>query len=168
MSVVANYDCKLRVDETKDVVATVLAAAETYIHQTTYPVVSRQLTASTAVAANNVYSGLRTLVAGIESIDFSLLGDVFSGLTKSLVGKKLQGFKIFTSSANSAPVVFKKPALNAYPFGGGVNDQVSLGPGEEFLWMCNGNRDVIGSVTNLIEVISTDLDAQYQIILLTN
>lgn len=124
------------------------------------------LRAETAVPATNVWSDSRTLAAGADSIDLTNLarGELPA---LNMTGSKVQLAKIRAASGNSAAITFSPAVSNGYSLFGGSAGKLVLPAGAQVLLYFPDKLDDVGAAAKGLAAASTDLDATYEIMLVS-
>lgn len=124
------------------------------------------LRSSTTVPATNVWSDSRTLAAGADSIDLTSLS---RGQLPSLdmTGSKVQLVKILAATANTSEITFGPATSNGYSLFGGSLGKLILPAGGQALLSFPDKLDDVSATKKAVSATSTDLDASYEIILVS-
>lgn len=145
MSVTATYSLELTVRET---LSTGVPAAERPIVTHSGFNSSGSLSSSTTPPITKVAAFTKALVAGAATIDLTALVGT-AGAAVDGTGLKVQAVKVQNPSTNTNTLVIKEGASNGYHLMG-ASFQITLQPGEEFIWRgIDKAPDVAGSAKTI-------------------
>lgn len=162
MAVTVSYNLFLRVTETLALAQDLAANPDQLL---TLGDIKGTLTSSTSVPATKAWSDTRGLTAGTDSIDLTALTRGSDLSDVDFTGLKVQLLIIQTAAANTADVVFKDGASNAYLLFGDASGQITLPAGTSAMfYLADKLADVSASVKQ-VDISSSDADAIYSMIL---
>lgn len=151
----ADYDFKLQVVEVPDL--DLAAAADPTVTHTLSN--TGRLTPATTPAVSKVWADQIQLSAGTLTIDLTNL-DNGNLPNIDMTGLKVQIWKIFAASANTAHIVAVPAASNGYDFlGPAASGSISIGPGGAAMMLFNEDLEDVDATNHDITFTSSDVDA---------
>ena len=138
------------------------------------PVITHELTvadrstlnASSTPAVTAAWSDTVALSGGSATIDLSSLSLGATLTALDLTGLKVQGFVFQSKAANTDTVTIVDGASNGYNLFGDSSGQVTLSPGGAVSFYAPEDLPDVGSGAKTIDLSSSDLDAQVDVILI--
>lgn len=167
MSVKLKYDFKFKVEEVPALLLDLIGSNPTLNHEVS-GTKSGELDGTTSTAPqftlDDVFSDRRSLVAGALTLDLTALVSTL-GTTKNFTGKKVKGIIIMPSVNNTAGIVVKDGASNAYLIWGSTTGEITAWPGLPIMQLFGNNLAAVGASVKNIDFSSSDTDAEFDIIL---
>lgn len=172
MSVTATIGKLLTATETMTLTGPLNVANDpvTHIHVLDqYTNLERTLNASSTPAVSMVHSARHALAAGAETLDLAALdGPTVNGTATALdmTGLRVQVLYIRACDDNTAAIEFDSGAANPYDFFGDASGHIALLANA---WVLRGDNESLENVDathKTIDVSSTDVDAEYDIIII--
>lgn len=164
MSVQFRYEAKFHADETLAAALDLVATNPTIQHRVTYPGVAGTLDGSSTVAVDEVYSDTLNLSAGVRTIDLTALVSTL-GITKDFTGKKVKALIIAASPSNTDGIKATDGSSNAYLIFATSTGETTVYPGCLVMHTFGSNLASIDATHKNILFTSSDVDAEFQIIL---
>ena len=124
------------------------------------------LNATSTPPVSNIAGGTRVLVASADAIDLTAVED-HSGAEQDFTGLKLQAVWIKADADNEAAstVTFEPGSSNGYDLFG-ASGQITLGPGDECMFVFQDSLEDVSGTAKAIDVSSSgDATAAYSITL---
>ena len=125
---------------------------------------SGTLDANSTVPATKAWKDDRQLSSGTDTFDLTALsrGNLND---EDFTGLKVQIIKIKAKSTNTAVTTFKAGTTNGYNLFGNADGEITLDAGAVALFQMNDKLADVGASAKNIDISSTDVDAQYEILL---